>query len=199
MGHTTDEVAARPPHPRPGVERTEVGNRDNRFEQGALLPLSPYFAVLHAPLQALIDPDGVPTGLAGDLEQGGLISLETVSRLLCDSTFVIAVDDDAGHTMYEGRQRRLPTGAQRREIWRRDRCCRFPGCRNKIFTQPHHLKWWTNGGTTDLFNLALMCSYHHHLMHSNGWSVRGNANEKLTFVGPNGRTTSSCPSSIWTA
>lgn len=159
---------------------------------------SPYFAVLHAPLQALIDPEGVPTGLAGDLEQGGLISLETVSRLLCDSTFVIAVDDDSGHTMYEGRQRRLPTGAQRREIWRRDRCCRFPGCRNKIFTQPHHVTWWNKGGTTDLFNLALMCNYHHHLVHSNGWSVRGNANEELTFVGPNGRTTSSSPSQLWT-
>jgi hypothetical protein len=159
---------------------------------------SPFFAVLHAPLQALIDPEGTPTGLAGDLEQGGLISLETVRRLLCDSTFVIAVDDDSGHTLYEGRQRRDATATQRREILRRDRCCRFPGCRNTIFTEPHHLDWWIKGGKTDLPNLALLCSYHHHLVHSNGWSVRGNANAELTFVGPNGRATISGPSPMWT-
>ncbi len=179
----------------------QQGTRDGSESNGAgrVPERSPYFAVLHAPLQALIEPDGSPTGLAGDLEQGGLISLETVRRLLCDCTFAIAVDDHSGHTMYEGRQRRLPTATQRREIWRRDRCCRFPGCRNMIFTQPHHLEWWTNGGRTDLPNLALLCDYHHHLMHSNGWSVAGDANAELTFVGPNGRTTSSSPSPMWTA
>jgi hypothetical protein len=171
----------------------------NDRTEGGVLSFSPYFAVLHAPLQALLDPEGTPTDVAGDLEQGGLLSLETVRRLLCDCTFVIAVDDDSGHTMYEGRTRRGPTGAQRREIWRRDRCCRFPGCQNKTFTKPHHLKWWVKGGTTDLPNLALLCSFHHSLVHRNGWTVRGNANAALTFVGPNGRTMTSHPSSVWTA
>ena len=166
---------------------------------GGVPPFSPYFAVLHAPLPDLIDPKGTPTNVAGDLEQGGLLSLETVRRLLCDCTFVIAVDDDSGHTMYEGRTRRGPTGAQRREIWRRDRCCRFPGCQNKTFTQPHHLNWWIKGGTTDLPNLALLCSYHHNLVHRSGWTVRGNTNAELTFVGPNGRAMTSHPSSAWTA
>ena len=86
-----------------------------------------------------------------------------------------------------------PNGAQRREIWRRDRCCRFPGCQNRIFTQPHHIKWWSKGGSTDIPNLALLCSFHHHLMHSNGWSAQGDANAELTFTGPNGRTMRSRP------
>jgi len=180
-------------------QKDDAQNGSNGHAGGVPAPRSPFFAVLHAPLGALFDPEGTPTDLAGDLEQGGLISLETVRRLLCDSTFVVAIDDESGHTMYEGRQRRLPTAAQRREIWRRDRCCRFPGCRNKIFTQPHHLTWWSKGGTTDLPNLALLCNYHHHLMHSNGWSVRGNANGELIFVGPNGRQTTSSPSPLWTA
>ncbi len=55
---------------------------------GGVPPFSPYFAVLHAPLPDLIDPKGTPTNVAGDLEQGGLLSLETVRRLLCDCTFV---------------------------------------------------------------------------------------------------------------
>ncbi len=160
---------------------------------------SPYFAVLHAPLAALVDESGDPSELVGDLERGGLLSLETVRRLICDCTFAIAVDDDAGHTMYEGRQRRLPTGAQRREIWRRDRCCRFPGCRNAIFTEPHHLHWWMRGGKTDLPNLALLCKFHHGLMHSKGWTVSGDANGEIVFVGPSGRALTSRPSPRWTA
>jgi hypothetical protein len=45
----------------------------------------------------------------------------------------------------------------------------------------------------------LLCSYHHNLVHRSGWTVRGNANAELTFVGPNGRPMTSHPSSVWTA
>jgi Domain of unknown function (DUF222) len=159
---------------------------------------SPFFAVFHAPLAALIDETGDPSALVGDLERGGLISLETVRRLTCDATFVIAIDDDHGHTMYEGRQSRLPTAAQRREIWRRDRCCRFPGCRNAVFTQPHHLDWWIRGGMTELQNLALLCKFHHDLVHSKSWTVSGDANTEIVFVGPSGRALTSRPSPRWT-
>jgi hypothetical protein len=159
---------------------------------------SPFFAVFHAPLAALIDEAGDPSALGGDLERGGLLSLETVRRLTCDATFVIAVDDENGHTMYEGRQHRFPTAAQRREIWRRDRCCRFPGCRNAVFTEPHHLDWWIRGGMTDLCNLALLCKFHHDLVHSKGWTVSGDANAEIVFVGPNGRALTSRPSPRWT-
>ena len=61
---------------------------------------SPWLVVAHVPLVSLID-DG--STLAGDLERGGLISAETVRRVACDATVAIAVDDDVGHTMYEGR------------------------------------------------------------------------------------------------
>jgi hypothetical protein len=146
----------------------------------------------------LIDETGDPSELVGDLERGGLLSLETVRRLTCDATFAVAVDDHNGHTMYEGRQRRRPTAAQRREIWRRDRCCRFPGCRNAIFTEAHHLRWWTRGGLTDLGNLALLCKFHHDLVHSKGWTVSGDANAEIVFVGPRGRAQTSRPSARWT-
>ena len=166
QGGAAQARAATPPTQGVQGGKDKVRERSDQPGGGVQPTFSPYFAVLHAPLQALVDPEGTPTDLAGDLEQGGLLSLETVRRLLCDCTFVVAVDDDSGHTMYEGRKRRGPTGAQRREIWRRDRCCRFPGCRNKIFTEPHHLDWWIKRGTTDLPNLALLCSYHHNLVHA---------------------------------
>ena len=40
--------------------------------------------------------------LCGELERGGYISGDAIRRLACDSTLIIAADDDAGHTMYEG-------------------------------------------------------------------------------------------------
>ena len=116
---------------------------------------SPYFVVAHVPLAALVDAVGEESALAGELERDGLISTETVRRLACDATLAVGVDDDVGHTMYEGRARRTPTAAQRREVLRRDRHCRFPGCTNVTFTNTHHVVAWKPGGRTDLDNLAL--------------------------------------------
>jgi hypothetical protein len=112
----------------------------------------------------------------------------------------LAVDDDAGRTMYEGRSRRDPSGPQRREVRRRDRHCRFPGCANVTFTNAHHIKRWKpDRGPTDLDNLCLLCVHHHHLVHRGDWTMSGNANEELTFVGPSGRVMTSRPSPLWTA
>jgi Domain of unknown function (DUF222) len=157
---------------------------------------SSYVVVAHVPLATLLDDD---VALAGELERRGLVDAEVMRRLACDASLVVALDDDVGHTMYEGRARRVPSATQRREIWRRDRHCRFPGCANALFVNPHHLRWWLRDrGPTDLDNLALLCEHHHHLIHSKAWKVSGDANGKLNFVGPNGRVMTSRPSPLWT-
>jgi hypothetical protein len=161
---------------------------------------SPYFVVVHVPAAALVDEAGEASELAGDLERGGLLSVETVRRVVCDATITLAVDDDLGHTMYEGRARRDPTGPQHREVRRRDRHCRFPGCGNEVFTNVHHIKEWKpDRGPTNLDNLALLCVHHHGLVHSKQWTMSGNANDVLEFLGPSGRTMTSRPSPLWTA
>jgi Domain of unknown function (DUF222)/HNH endonuclease len=159
---------------------------------------SPFLVVVHVPVAAFVENSSETTTLAGDLERHGLIDRKTVQRIACDASLSIAVDDDVGHTMYEGRARRFPTQAQRREVLRRDRHCRFPDCTNVTFTNVHHIVPWDPGGRTDLDNLALTCLYHHHLVHSGGWTMSGNANEELTFVGPTGRVMTSRPSPLWT-
>lgn len=173
---------------------------------GGLPGTSHYIVVAHVPLSALIDgaggtdgADGLPAGtdLAGELERDGLIDLQTVRRVACDATIVVGVDDDAGHTMYEGRQQRFATPTQRREVWRRDRHCRFPGCDNVMFTAVHHIQEWKPGGGTDLPNLALLCQHHHARVHSDGWKLSGNANDELTFETPAGRAMASRPSPLW--
>jgi hypothetical protein len=159
---------------------------------------SPFFVVAHLPLDALVQESGQSTALAGELEHVGLIDAKTVQRIACDATIALAVDDDVGHTMYEGRARRFPSDAQRREVMRRDRHCRFPGCTAVTFTNVHHIVPWKPGGKTDLDNLALTCLHHHHLVHSDGWTMTGNANEELTIVGPKSRVMTSRASPLWT-
>ena len=154
--------------------------------------------VLHAPLDAVVDETGTASELAGELERDGLVDAETVRRVACDATVILALDDDVGHTMYEGRARRFPSASQRREVMRRDRHCRFPGCPNATFTNVHHIVAWKPGGRTDLPNLVLMCEHHHAVVHRRGWKMSGNANEELTIVGPTGRVMVSRPSPLWT-
>jgi Domain of unknown function (DUF222) len=151
--------------------------------------------VAHVPFEVLVDPDST---LAGELERAGLISADVVRRLVCDGEVIVALDDEAGHTMYEGRARRDPTPAQRREVWRRDRHCIFPGCAHVLFTDCHHLEEWQAGGPTDLGNLALLCTHHHHLIHTKLWSMTGDANVEVRFVGPSAQVMTTRPSRLWT-
>jgi len=172
------------------------------FLQILLSPASPtadgagagrFLVVVHSDLAYLQGGEG-----SAEMERLGLLSRETVRRISCDADVILAVDDDVGHTMFEGKRRRFPTPTQRREVKRRDRHCRFPGCPNALFTNVHHVVHWTPSGTTDLPNLVLLCDHHHDRVHSSGWQVTGDANVELTFVGPSGRSMTSRPSPIWT-
>jgi hypothetical protein len=133
-----------------------------------------------------------------EIEGLGLLSREAIRRISCSATVALALDDAFGHTMFEGRARRFASDAQRREIQRRDRRCRFPGCPNNIFTDVHHVVHWIDQGTTDLPNLVTLCDHHHHRVHEGKWEMTGNANGILRFVGPSGRPMTSRPSPLWT-
>jgi Domain of unknown function (DUF222) len=172
------------------VRSATTGTRPGKGEAASTV-------VAHVPLAALGEP-GSASELFGELERGGLISAAVANELVCGSRIIVALDDEEGHTMYEGRAKRLASATQRREIWRRDRCCRFPGCTHVRFAIPHHIKSWkAEGGTTDLYNMALLCAYHHGLVHRKVWTMRGDANAELSFVGPSGRVMTSRPSPFW--
>ena len=135
--------------------------------------------------------------LAAELEHHGLIDVETVQRIACDATVVVAVDDSAGHTMYEGRARRFPSGAQRREIIRRDRHCRFPGCTNATFAVVHHIG---RGNPAVAPTCPTWCCCANSTM---GWCTekggpsRATPIEELSIKVPNGRVMVSRPSPLW--
>ncbi|MCU1621828.1 MAG: endonuclease [Frankiales bacterium] len=46
--------------------------------------------------------------------------------------------------------------------------CRMPGCTRTTKLHAHHVRFWSQGGPTDLANLVLVCSRHHTLIHVEG-------------------------------
>lgn len=54
----------------------------------------------------------------------------------------------------------------------RDGGCRYPGCDRPVsWCDAHHVVHWRHGGHTAPDNLVLLCSRHHHLVHSPGWTA----------------------------
>jgi hypothetical protein len=129
-----------------------------------------------------------------ELDVLGPVSREVARRIACDAKVLVSADSPSGQSLNLGRTRRDPSDAQRIEIRRRDKGCRFPGCTHTEFTDVHHVLHWTNGGATDLSNLVELCDLHHRFVHEMGWKISGDANVELTFRSPTGRLTTSTPS-----
>ena len=123
--------------------------------------------------------DHTTTGLhgtataGGDLGWHGPVSAQAVRALACDAELVPAVLGGAGEVLDLGRGQRTVNRALRRALAVRDRGCVFPGCdRPPGWTDAHHGLHWADGGATDLTNLALFCTRHHHGPMHHGWALR---------------------------
>lgn len=150
--------------------------------------------VVHAPLELLL---GVQSDEVAEIAGVGPVSAEVARRLACDAQVTLSVEGRDGCILDQGRARRDPTVAQRIEIDRRDKGCRFPGCTYNEFTDVHHVRHWTKGGETNLDNLVTLCGRHHDAVHELGWIMAGDANDAIAFTSPQGRVMTSVPSPTW--
>ncbi len=174
------------------VHLFRVGSESSSVRRRAVRPR----VVVHAPLQLLMGCSGSDGGVA-EIEGVGPVSAEVARRLACDANVVLSVEDRDGSILDQGRARRDPTVAQRVEIVRRDKGCRFPGCNFTEFTDVHHVRHWARGGETNLDNLVTLCDRHHKAVHELGWAMKGNANSAMSFTSPHGRLMRSVPSPTW--
>ena len=115
--------------------------------------------------------DGSRTRVLAEIEDGTAIHPSTLERLLCTARVQTVIEDEHGRVLGLGRLTREPTAWMVRQVRYRDGECRFPGCGARRFTQAHHIRWWRDGGTTDLDNLVLICTFHHKLVHEYGWRI----------------------------
>jgi hypothetical protein len=113
------------------------------------------------------------SGLA-TLDDGRAVPVSQLRRWLCDAKIYPAVLGGEGQVLDLGRSARTATPAQRRALAIRDRGCTRPGCpRGPKWTTPHHVIFWaTQGGKTNINDLALVCERCHQLIHHGGWDIQ---------------------------
>jgi uncharacterized protein DUF222/HNH endonuclease len=121
-------------------------------------------------------------------EHGPALPIETARRLGCDASVIAILEGEAGEPLNVGRKMRTIPPALRRALHSRDRGCRFPGCPNRHYVDGHHIRHWAHGGETRLSNLALLCRFHHRLVHEGGVTLQTLDEGALRFILPDGRT-----------
>lgn len=97
----------------------------------------------------------------------------TAMTMLCGAEITPLHVDHRGIPLNYGRKLRFASKAQQRALAIRDGGCVFPGCDiPSTWCIAHHVITWTKQkGPTDMHNLALLCEYHHGLVHSNEWDM----------------------------
>ncbi|TWP33870.1 HNH endonuclease signature motif containing protein, partial [Leekyejoonella antrihumi] len=101
---------------------------------------------------------------------GQIIDAGTARALACTARLVPMVIGTQSQPLDVGQASRCFRPATRAAIVKRDRGCTFPGCdRPAPWCEAHHgVPWWV-GGRSDLANGTLLCSRHHHIVHSKGY------------------------------
>jgi len=111
---------------------------------------------------------------AASLHLGALLSERERRYLMCDATCEVWFERH-GQVIGSGRETRQISRRLRRALEHRDRCCVVPGCGATRGLHAHHIRHWEDGGLTELFNIVLVCPYHHRLHHRGLITITGPA------------------------
>jgi hypothetical protein len=113
----------------------------------------------------------------GDLDdlvlrgEGWNLTTQAAEQLACDASWVATLLDGPGHVLDANDAAEQWSPKQRRTIAARDRHCVFPSCtRPPRHCDIHHLEPRSRGGPTRTSNGALLCRFHHRLLH-HGWHL----------------------------
>ena len=107
------------------------------------------------------------SGLAQTVADGGALPQPVLELLACNSTLTPVVFDGPGRPIWVGRDHRAATLAQWRALIARDRGCVGCGAAPDR-CEAHHVRPWSDFGSTDITNLVLVCSRCHHDIHDRG-------------------------------
>jgi hypothetical protein len=130
----------------------------------------------------------------GRLIDGTILDATTLQRLICDTGIHRVITNGRSSILDYGTTTRTVPAPLYNALVIRDRHCRFPGCdRPPEWTEAHHVRWVTHGGTTALDNLTLQCSRHHHLLHTPGWHAKLLPDHTLEVTDPRGHVHTSDP------
>jgi hypothetical protein len=97
------------------------------------------------------------------------LPIPVIERTVCTGETRLQVTGPKGEVLFLSRAQRMFTPAQRLALVASSGGrCQYPGCRvPHPYLEAHHAEWWArDGGSTDIGNGLLLCSYHHHLIHA---------------------------------
>ncbi len=101
------------------------------------------------------------------------LTIEVIRRIACDAGITPIITDTLGVPLAVGRESRTMTPAIWAALMARDLGCVFPGCtRPAAWCHGHHIRHWIDGGETSLENGALLCHFHHDVVHHQGWQIQ---------------------------
>ena len=200
-----DALAA--PHQKVGTVNAVTGEMDEvGFGQTYPQRLGHAFATLveHIPADQLpsnggvsavvtvnLDLDTLMGGLkAAGLSDGTRISAGEARRLACSAQIVPMVLDGKPLPLDLGSANRFFNRASRRAMEKRDGGCTAPdSCdRDARWTEAHHLNPYAISKTTDIRDGALLCPFHHHRAHEQGWVGRINPDGHVEWKLPGSDT-----------
>ncbi len=147
--------------------------------ESTLAPLAKATVVVRLDHETLVD--GLGHARIDGLEQP--ISATTARRMSADAEVIPVVLGGEGLPLDLGRAARLFSRAQRLALAERDGGCASCG-QNIAYVDAHHIRWWErDAGPTDLSNGVMLCSFCHHRVHREGWSIRATRTE-VWFIPP---------------
>ncbi|MEO7131821.1 MAG: DUF222 domain-containing protein [Dermatophilaceae bacterium] len=98
---------------------------------------------------------------------GAALTASIVRRLACQAAIIPVVLGSSSEPLDVARKQRFVTRAMRLALNLRDKGCSWRGCSTPAtWCDAHHVLPWYQGGRTMLRNFALLCSRHHHYVHS---------------------------------
>ena len=171
---------APPPH---GPDSVVVTLPDRRGDAGSVIGLG----VADRPLLTVtVNYDILARELSfGVLHSGFALTPEAVRRLACDAKILPATMNGSGQVLDLGRTQRTWAGPARRAVVLRDRGCIFPDCdRLPSACDIHHIVYFSRGGQTDLANAAMLCAFHHYLIHHSDWTIGHDAHGLPVVIPP---------------
>lgn len=122
----------------------------------------------------------------GSLHLGPALSEAERRYLTCDSLVETWFEKD-GKPIGVGRETREIPRRIRRALEHRQSTCAVPGCGATRGLHAHHIWHWEDGGPTELWNLVLVCPFHHRLHHRKLIKIRG-PGEAVVVTDVAGRT-----------
>ncbi|HNP58283.1 MAG TPA: DUF222 domain-containing protein [Gordonia sp. (in: high G+C Gram-positive bacteria)] len=182
----------KPPKPRRDLWRSVPSNiapalvamADTVFDAIDIPQVAPGAEILVHETPDLVTGDG-----HAHLDRGPALTDDQHEELRCGaSTRAVGHDQSRystgpqmGPVLWWGRKQRFPSAALTRMIAQRDVTCQAPGCERTHHLHIHHVKPWSQGGTTDPDNLILLCGNHHRGLHEGDFVIIALGKQRFRF------------------